>query len=74
MSSVSILIPACHRLDHQKKLQKTEEVVSIGHLGASWMTSTLRMTSLSSHTATNRCRMQWQHSYDSTSTEAKQRL
>ncbi|KAK2175270.1 hypothetical protein NP493_740g01014 [Ridgeia piscesae] len=29
---------------------------SSGHLGASWRTWTLRMTSLSSHTAINRCR------------------
>ncbi|KAK2149241.1 hypothetical protein NP493_3030g00000 [Ridgeia piscesae] len=29
---------------------------SSGHLGASWRTWTLRMTSLSSHTAINKCR------------------
>ena len=39
-----------------KKTTKIDEMGSSGHLGASWRTWTLRMTSLSSHTATNRCR------------------
>ena len=37
MSSVTILIPASYRLDHNR-LQKIEEMGSSGHLGPSWRT------------------------------------
>ena len=44
MSSVTIPIHACHRLDHEKRLQQTEEIGSNGHIGARWWTRTLQMT------------------------------
>ena len=56
MSSVTILIPARHRLDHEKDYNNIEEMGSSGHLGDSWRAWTWRMTSLSSHTAINKCR------------------
>ena len=40
-------------IDHEKRLQQTEEMGSSGHLGASWWTRTLPMTSLSCPTASH---------------------
>ena len=53
MSSVTILIPARHRLDHEKDDIKQK---SSGHLGASCRTLILQVTFLSCPTVTNECR------------------
>ena len=62
-------------IDWIMRLTNIEEMGCSGHHGASWRTWTLRMTSLSSHTAINRCRKNRaaQHSFNTARTQRQQK-